>query len=167
MSKKEQKMNKNGKVGVAILVMAWALKLVFLQGIYVFIIFFVWTCYLHTGAYRLGLSRTRIDTYWQNFVVLVAICGHKLNLHFTKIWTKNKDFNSVWQPKVPWMTGINAVTPSDNVPPETTTKIPFTWSEWRIFVKKTSEIENLRKNYFRWTKLYYGYKIIFFAFPKT
>ena len=38
-------MHKNGKFGVAILVMAWALKLVFFQSMYVFIILFVWMCY--------------------------------------------------------------------------------------------------------------------------
>ena len=97
ISKKERKLHRNGKFGVAILVTAWALKVYFLQGMYVFIIFFVWTCYSHTQAYGLGLSWTRIDAYWQNFVVLVAICGHKVNLHFANRWTKNKDSNSVWQ----------------------------------------------------------------------
>ena len=125
MSKKERKMHNNGKFGVVILVTAWALKLFFFQGMYVFIILFVWMCYSPTEACRLGLSWTRSDAYWRNFVVLVAICGRKGNLHFTKRWTKNKDFNSVWQQKVPWMTGIDAVTPSDIVPPETTTRIPF------------------------------------------
>ena len=56
MSKKEQKLHKNRKFGVAILVTAWAPKLFFFQAIYVFIIFFVWTCYSHTDAYRLGPS---------------------------------------------------------------------------------------------------------------
>ena len=63
ISKKERKLHRNGKFGVAILVTAWALKVYFLQGMYVFIIFFVWTCYSHTHAYRLGLSWTRIDAY--------------------------------------------------------------------------------------------------------
>ena len=88
--------------------------------------FFVWTCYSHTDAYMLGPLWTRIDAYWQNFVVLVAICGHKVNLYFAKRCTKNKDFNSVWQQKVAWMHGINAVTPSNIVPPEKTARIPFT-----------------------------------------
>ena len=68
------KMHKNGNFGVAIFVTAWALKL--------FFVIFVWTCYSYTEAYRLGLSWTRIDAYRQNFVVLVAICDHKVNLHF-------------------------------------------------------------------------------------
>ena len=41
ISKKERKLHRNGKFGVAILVTAWALKVYFLQGMYVFIIFFV------------------------------------------------------------------------------------------------------------------------------
>ena len=124
--KKERKMFKNGKFGVAILVTAWAQKLFFFQGMYDFIILFVWMCYSHTEVCRLGLSWTRIDAYWRNSVVLVAICGHKVNLHLEKNMNKNTNFNSVWQQKVPWMSGIDALSPSDIIPPETLTRIPFT-----------------------------------------
>ena len=56
-------MHENSKFGVAILATALALKLFFLQGMYVFILFFAWTCYSHTEAYKLGLPWTRIDIY--------------------------------------------------------------------------------------------------------
>ena len=54
---------------------------------------FVCMCYLHTEAYKLGLPLAIIDIYWQNFLTLSS--GDKVNLHFTKTSTKNKNLKSV------------------------------------------------------------------------
>ena len=145
MSKKGRKKNENSKSGVAILAMAWALKPFFSQGIYVFILFFAWMCYSYTEAYKLGLSWPRIDVYWQNFIVLVTMSGRKVNLHFTKRCTKNKDINSVWQQKLPWMRGVDVMAPINITRSDTMTRIPLLLSEWLKFVRKQARLRILEK----------------------
>ena len=63
--------------------------------IYCFCDYFVCTCYSHTNAFKLGLPWTMIDMYWQNFIVLTLRSGDKVNLHFTRTSTKNKNLKSV------------------------------------------------------------------------
>ena len=154
-------MRSNSKFGVALFVMAWALRLFFSLGMYVFFLFFVWSCYSHTKAYKIELLWTRIDVYCQNLIVLVVRSGYKVNLHFTKTSTKNKNFKSVWQQKVPWLRGIDAIAATNIPQSETTARIPHLSSEWSKFIGKQVRLRFLEKiifggqNYITATKLYF------------
>ena len=105
--------------------------------------FFVCTCYSHTKAYKIELLWTRIDVYCQNLIVLVVRSGYKINLHFRKTSTKNENFKSIWQQKVLWLRGIDAIAPSNIPRSETTARIPHLSSEWSKFVGKQARLRFL------------------------
>ena len=123
--------------------------------------FFVCTCYSHTKAYKIELLWTRIDVYCQNLIVLVVRSGYKVNLHFRKTSTKNENFKSVWQQKVLWLRGIDAIAPTNIPQSETTARIPHLSSEWSKFVGKQARLRFLEKiiiggrNYITATKSYF------------